>query len=319
MSDDPTAQVMITLASLCYEHSSDIAKNLARTDLAPGGEWELVWGPAVKGSNLAYVVQKKGVLEYAVAIRGTIGSLESILEDAESFHQEPLPWLPASEARIAKGMVHGWQRLTTATSPAAAPAEGQTIGEYLSSISSSATVYVTGHSQGGALTTVLASWLADTYPGFQIIPYTFAGETAGDPAFAAHFNDRFLGRPGGRYFHHLDVVPKGFVIAELETISTLYGPEPPGVQGPYLIEGAVDAVIVALQDLGVVYEQCGNPVRLPDTLVPVNDVHFYNRPARFAEEVSVQHSSFTYQALLGAPLTPGQPADPWPPESIPYE
>ncbi len=318
IADAPIARVMITLASLCYEHSPDIARNLARTDLAPKGEWELAWGPGLKGSNLAYIVKKKGTGDYAIAVRGTIVSLDSILEDAESFLQEPLPWKPDGEARIARGMVHCWQHLTTATSPAAAPGAGQTIDEYLASIPSGATVYVTGHSQGGTVSTVVACWIKDTHPGFQVIPMTFAGETAGDPAFAAYFNDRFLGRPGGRYYHHLDIVPKGFVVAELETIPTLYAPEPPGIKGTFVLEDLVEGIIDALKGMGAVYEQCGNPVQLSDTLVPTKGVHFGNRQLRFAEQVAVQHSSFTYQALLGAALTPDSPAHPWPPKSIPY-
>ncbi|MCP3963346.1 MAG: hypothetical protein GY719_36370 [bacterium] len=318
IADAANARVMVTLASLCYEHSSDIARNLARTDLDPKGAWELVWGPGLKGSNLAYIVENKVTGEYAIAIRGTIVSLDSILEDVESFLQEPLPWKPASKSRIARGMAHCWQHLTTARSPEAAPAAGQTIGEYLASIPSDATVYVTGHSQGGALSTVVACWIHDTHPGFQVIPMTFAGETAGNPAFADDFDARFLGKPGGRYYHDLDIVPKGYVFAELETIPTLYAPEPPGIKGSFVLEGMVESIIAALEGMDAVYEHCGNPVRLPDTLVPAKDVHFGNRQLRFAEQVAVQHSSFTYQALLGAPLTPDPPAQPWPPNSIPY-
>ena len=52
--------------------------------------------------------------------------------------------------------------------------------------------------------------------------------------------------------------------------------------------------------------------------MPCKHVHFWNRQSRFDQEVGVQHSHFTYQSLLGAPLTPGVPCEPWPPKSIPF-
>jgi hypothetical protein len=316
------AQAMITLAALCYESVDQLHEQLVNENLATRAEWSVVWGPAAKDRNLAYVVRREAAKGhdpvYAVAIRGTVGSLKSILEDADVFTQVPPPWQPDGVPMLAHGMGDGWQHLTSVNSPEGAPGAGQTLGEFLSAVSSGSTVFVTGHSQGGALSSVLAVWIKNQRPDVNVVPYTFAAETAGNDAFAAHFDDLFLGKPGGRFFHHLDVVPKGFVVSELETIRTLYAPEPPGVNATLLVDGALKILIDAMKVAGVTYRQCGNPVVLDDRLIPCHDVHLLSRESRLQQEVGAQHSSYTYVALVGAPQLPSAP-DPWPPPAVPYD
>ena len=94
-------------------------------------------------------------------------------------------------------------------------------------------VYVSGHSKGGALSSTLALWLADTQ-GPQndsteewdrerktaIHCFSFAGPTAGNGAFATH-SDATL-QDCQRVWNVCDVVPHAFVPDELTTLSTLY-------------------------------------------------------------------------------------------------
>src|SRR5262249_22639173 len=88
-----------------------------------------------------------------------------------------------------------------------------------------ANVMVSGHSLGGALTTVVAPWLYDQLPrtrqvaNVTITPYTFAAPTAGGPAFAAYYDSIFP--TSYRCVNTLDIVPMGY-----ENISGLMGMYP---------------------------------------------------------------------------------------------
>ena len=63
------------------------------------------------------------------------------------------------------------------------------------------------------------------------------------------------------------------------------------------------------------YVQAGTPsppIELPIVPTAATSDQWY-------AELGVQHSSYTYLHLLGAPLVSGQPAEPWPPQALPYK
>jgi hypothetical protein len=95
-------------------------------------------------------------------------------------------------------------------------------------------LYITGHSKGGALSSTVALWLADTQ-GAQDDPaelwdptrqatlhyYSFAGPTAGDSDFAAH-SDALFGDRCHRIWNYNDVVPCAFIPTHLTDVSRRY-------------------------------------------------------------------------------------------------
>jgi hypothetical protein len=104
-----------------------------------------------------------------------------------------------------------------------------------------AKVVVTGHSKGGALSTVTALWLAEQWAPqkkVEVQCFSFAGPTAGNTAFVERYNQR-LGNRTRRIVNPLDVVPQAFVPERLRTLTTHY---------PKL-KFAVDAVIESVHDL----------------------------------------------------------------------
>jgi hypothetical protein len=126
-------------------------------------------------------------------------------------------------------------RLKGGAAPASQP--GSTLKQFLSRYGANAgkyDIYVTGHSKGGALSSTLALWLADTQgpqndPAEQWDPqkhaslhcYSFAGPTAGNAEFAAH-SDVAL-QDCHRIWNPNDVVPHAFIPDQLTGLSQRYG------------------------------------------------------------------------------------------------
>jgi len=96
-------------------------------------------------------------------------------------------------------------------------------------------IFVTGHSKGGALSSTLALWLADTQGSdgvsdddrwdpdrkATVHAYSFAGPTAGNSAFAAH-SDAVIGPRCHRVVNRLDIVPHAWAIEDLQKVPELY-------------------------------------------------------------------------------------------------
>ncbi len=138
-------------------------------------------------------------------------------------------------------------------------------------------VYVTGHSKGGALSSTLALWLAETQgrdpvpeedqwdPGHRatVYAYSFAGPTAGNGKFATHSN-AVIGPRCHRIVNRLDVVPHAWAVSDLKQIPSLY--ELAAVEQG-MLKGVVDEGIQSVK--GLDYRQVGDVVtELPGVLVP---------------------------------------------------
>lgn len=237
------------------------------------GPWEVVWGPGIFQSlsskiskipdNTIYVAKTKGKgtqVKYVVAIAGTTGnnffSFDWLIEDF--FVSAAIPWpyaRPGSlKPHIALGTYIGFSILKTIK-----PCEGlpgsrgyhglkhsQTILDFFKkefrNRKDKAEVITTGHSLGGALSPVLALWLADTKPSWDpknksnIKTYPSAGATPGDKDFAAYYDSRLPPKPGpteplelqqytDRIWNNKDVVPHAWNHDDLEKIPFLYMPE----------------------------------------------------------------------------------------------
>src|SRR5208282_805605 len=95
-------------------------------------------------------------------------------------------------------------------------------------------IFVTGHSKGGALSSTLALWLADTQ-GKGSVPkdeqwdidgkatvycYSFAGPSAGNAKFADHSNQK-IGARCWRIANRQDLVPHAW--SDIAAIPWIYG------------------------------------------------------------------------------------------------
>ncbi|WP_299116380.1 lipase family protein [uncultured Winogradskyella sp.] len=298
-------QICITLAALAYDSNTELISELANKSLATQANWSLAWGPVDNGSNRVYVVKNGLTNEYVVAIRGTVKSVESMFIDADSFYLAPLPW-NMGENMISDGMSDAWTHINNMVDSKT----GQNLYQFISHFASNTTVYVTGHSQGGCLASVVALWLAQTFNHIKVYPITFAAETAGNKAFATVYQTAFL-FGGLRVFNPNDIVPMGF--ADIDKIKHLYGSEPPYVACP----DEFKAIINGLESTLPEYVQVIRAYPLPNAFIVKvrGEVHFFNRTQVFFKQVEIQHSCFSYLHLLNAPMTNGAPKV-WPPVYI---
>jgi hypothetical protein len=150
-------------------------------------------------------------------------------------------------------------------------------------------IYVTGHSKGGALSSTLALWLADTQgrdvakddqwdPDRKatVHAYSFAGPTAGNGAFVRHSN-AVIGPRCHRIANNLDVVPHAWARTDLEAIATLY--PSPVLPIPFLGQFIGE---LAREDAPLDYQHVGNDV----TALP-GDLN--RRKLLFLDQMIYQH------------------------------
>ena len=295
------SQIMMTLAAITYAPPKDVQSYLLPTTNPPNatsGEWALVWGPAVTAldeGNLMFVTYNKSTNQYAIAVRGTyptfsLALLVDLYEDLDV--SDPCSWeYPAvSGALVAGGTIDGLDDIVAFTS------NGVSFHTFVDSkiAPSGAEIFVTGHSLGGALTTVLAPWLvyrlSQSNAHNVVMPYTYAAPTAGNATFASFYTGLF--QNSYRYYNVIDVVPKAW--ADLLSVKSLYSS--PGPTCPWELKGTIDLVSDWLNAVQVSYSQPnGAGQSLPGVPSPTNDF--------FAEALD-QHDHNYYLKLLGAPTVP---------------
>ena len=232
---------------------------------ALGNNWKRVWGPALilkqkSGSgicgalfpppkqptpaNTMFVAKKNNENTYAIAVAGTDPSsgYDWCVEDANI---TPVAWpfgLHGGFVNQGTDIGVGHLRdLQQATAP-------QTLVKFLAQIASipqPATVYVTGHSLGGALAPTLALWLKnhrrtwDPFGRVTLKVYAFAGATPGDKVFAAYINSQFTGDALNVINNTLDVVPHAWNITTLKQTTNLFSAA--NVNPGFLVTGVIAA------------------------------------------------------------------------------
>lgn len=270
---------------------------------SPHADWQVQWGPAIddERANMMFVAGKKDLSQCAVCIRGTDPAfIIDWVQDLRVLDLVDFPYTSAPGVQIAAGTAGGLDELvqlvgTTATGD-------QDLLTFLQQVTPG-TLFVTGHSLGGCLASVVAPWLASELGSADSIKvYTFAAPSAGNGNFATFYNGLFADAAGKstafRLYNTLDVVPNAW--SSLLTIKTYYAPNPGCPDNFKLI---IDATILGV---GTRYSQVGNKadgsaipllgqvVAVPASAFPVDllgDVQFIN-------ELNYQHGTGTYLSLL---------------------
>jgi Lipase (class 3) len=326
--DAAEAQLLITLSGFAYMDSSplpgesvteqearmrrDIDAALAESDYS---SWHVVWGPGLSGdrANMLYVAGRSDTGQLAVAIRGTewefwlnwIEDLASVLPLVP--YTDLLHSVPDEAPEIAVGTNIGLQLLLS-TEASTLDGQNMDVAAFLAQAGPDAAVFVTGHSLGGCLASVLAPSIAYRLGSANNLKvYTFAAPTAGNGAFAQYYNDLFTDSTGRtrsyRVYNNLDIVPASW--DSLPSIAALYVPAPQcSDRVKTLIARVEEAVSGIYVQPGVLTIGSAHPLR-GTVSAPISAPLTPDRGSLlFFHEVGVQHATATYMELLGAPVVP---------------
>ncbi|GFE19272.1 hypothetical protein Sgleb_73190 [Streptomyces glebosus] len=328
MAPDPTiAQVTMTLAAFAATGATPrpsgetleqqtkriitgVNAQLSDRSLATQGAWELMWlALSEANANMAYIARStNGSNEFAVVARGTDADLTDILEDLDVGTVVPFPESGSPKPiTVSKGARNAFQRVVKARS-IVSPSPNATLAQALSVALDAApaspqpTVYLTGHSLGGCIATMLAPYLqAQTWPKqpkFAVM--TYAAPTAGGQSFVDYFNSVpwvIDERQNNAY----DLVPHAW--ADLDTTAGWYpSPGPQATEEVKVLIGTISK-----RTKGNVYVQPGT-LCLMNTGYTSLAKNLVNKTTQdFLGQVAFQHANSTYLDLVGAPPVPSPP------------
>ncbi|MFJ8017697.1 IPT/TIG domain-containing protein [Streptomyces sp. NPDC096339] len=293
-----------TLAEQSTRIILGINRQLADPSLATRGTWVLSWlGMSPGNANLAYLARNTdGSNSFAVVIRGTVGNVTDLMEDLDVGTVVPLN-LPGmqSPVSVAKGAMKAFTEVAVMNTAGVTLAQALTTA--LGQAPPNPTVYVTGHSLGGCIATMVAPYLQTlTWPGgkpnFEL--HTFAAPTAGGADFAAYV-ESLEWQANERHYNINDMVPQAW--NNLEATKQWYPSPGPA---PDFDVNAVVSTLIGLPGPHV-YAQPGKDDPLNDSYQPV-DLNVVKRSLEdFMGQVAFQHANSTYLGLLGAPDVPSGP------------
>lgn len=296
------AAIQMTLAAIAYVDDSSsleqisvaIKEELAKTKYATKGQWQLAWGPALRGGNLVYIGRHQGSPQrYSVVVRGTDFAL--LEDDIEDVWVNQTSYLYADNVsgypKVSRGALIGLHHIQQMTDILT----GQSIEEFLKGAATKAELelVVTGHSLGGGLASLVLLWLHDTIPEWgkpiknvHLSGYTFAGHTVGNADFADYFNSS-VGTSFYRFVNPLDIVPRSY-----GDLSSILADDVPD-EVPLKYRLVLDALRATLFAHGVRFQQV-------DTEILLDNVKL-SSSTPYLTHVLEQHRPNSYLYLLGAP------------------
>jgi len=193
--------------------------------------WKLIWNPEEVGGNYAFIATDENI--YAIAIRGSLIKFDWAAFDNWIYNDlnvaSQKEWLydsDSNKSKISKGAYEGWENLSKLTDKTS----GKNLLTFLKeNTEGKKPILITGHSLGGNLATVYASYLSnifqkDNFSTDSINVITFAAPAAGNKVFADDFNASFPNSV--RVENTNDIVPKFPVSGKITDLGNLYSPSP---------------------------------------------------------------------------------------------
>jgi len=293
------------------------------------GEWKLVWGPCTYRvtrngipDNTMFVAESPDRSELVVSIAGTnpLSLYGWLVEDFDvrTLYRWP-HGAPPKEAMITEGTLRGLRALQQmvvldhARGGAPFPGANTSLQVFLrqwvadrraESPDADLSVTVTGHSLGGALSPVVALWLADTIGEWDpaekvaVSCWAYAGPTPGNAAFARYITRRMGGRLY-RVANSKDVVPHAWNLDDLVELKALYVPGLPRNRTWDRIVG-----LTVHNTAGTPFQQIARPEQTHILTGAVNDTIDHIVPltfAKYAAQATYQHTAAYFELLDAEP------------------
>jgi hypothetical protein len=280
--------------------------------------WKIIWNPASVDGNYAFAATNGS--KYVLAIRGSLLQFSWdafnnwVEQDLHVAKQQDWPFADSgSKARISQGSYEGWRNMNEMKD------KGKTLWQLLNSVMKPDTeLLITGHSLGGNLATVYASWLSWNFKKSgnlkkNINVITLAAPAAGNTDFANDFNKKFPRSIRIENTH--DIVPKFPVAKSVGDLGKLYSPAPAATKietGFSFVSVKLSTVFstleITLKGLELingnsVYTQT-NGSGYPVT-IKLSGKNNKDEIADWFAEAGYQHGIIQYAAALGAPVIEG--------------
>ncbi len=279
-------QIAMTLSAIAYAPDGNVSQYLGSSDY-DASTWTLSWGPAASLDNMVYGAWSAATNSYAVVVRGADPC--DVREIFDVCNQVSWQYPPMGDASISAGANEALNDVLGLSA-----GDGTTLLDWISNVvlptTPTAALWVTGHSLGGCIASMLApylyNWLAEQSIAQALHVYTFAAPTAGNAAFAELAAQ--AGSINNRVYNTLDVVPLAF--SDLPGMKTIYEPT---YACPDLLKLWIDGVIACVGSYTYVQPPTVD-YELPGT----------GKGSDYLSEVRAQHSHNTYLTLMNAPGFP---------------
>ncbi len=281
---------------------------------APG--WKVVWNPASISGNYTFVATDGE--KYALAIRG---SLLSFTEDAFNnwiYHdlnvaiQDKWPYSSNEKAKISQGSYIAWQNIEKMKDKVS----GKSLWTFLSeTLTEEKPLILTGHSLGGNLAIVYASYLwfkfnESGHPKNNINVITFAAPAPGNKSFAEDFDKKFP--DAVRIENANDIVAKFPCTDKMKKLGELFtnGPSAADISIGYKnintkLSAAFTIISTALDLLEFTSGFSGYTHTSGDgkqVNISLSGKNKGNTAADWFGEAGYQHGMERYAAAMGAPV-----------------
>lgn len=276
--DNGSGDGMAAMQKYVQQVATDVLANSTVQGLI-GSDWQIVWGPVAYASDTTgptvhadntmgcYYSPSQDL--YVVAVAGT--NFESTFDwtDEDLDVRTQVPWTSlggTGAGSVSAGTANGLTTLLAMTDGGGSTMLSALALAMGDNGSSGSTLAVTGHSLGGALSPVLALYLAQQTSvdlfGASIAVQASAGPTPGDADFASMYEAAIADGTIASYssvYNTLDVVPLAWAVSDLATVPTLYDAhiKPASSDSPpdAFLGSVVAGAVMALAQAGVAYTQ----------------------------------------------------------------
>lgn len=306
------AKPAVLLSYVTYDPDpvNDIATYL------PG--WKVVWnGVQTEDGNYAFIALETATSTYALAIRGSLPPQDVfdnwdafanwVLEDMDVITTVSWPYSSIPKAIISNGTNTSFTNLQGMQDSLGS---GQSITEYLNQnvITPGKQLIITGHSLGGNIANVYASYLVSSiantnYSLSNLSLFTFAAPAAGNGAFA---NDLDAKLTNAWHYHNFnDIVPCFPVCVLVGTVAYQYIPQPDAGA----ITTTIDGVTVSLREAFLIlagtfyiygYQQQNRNYFVFNTTLDKD--YTSNTMDDFFQQAGYQHHLQNYAGYLGVTI-----------------
>lgn len=289
--------------------------------------WEIVWnGILTDDGNYAFIATDAPRNNYVLAIAGSLMTTGTLLKDWDTFANWVLedfnilthknwPFATTANAYITDGAHIGFTNLQNMKDSLKS---NLTATDYLvaNAIKKGKKVIITGHSLGGNIANVFASYFisyltTEKYSTDKlslVSLYTFAAPAPGNGAFAKDLDAKLPN--AWHYQNSLDIIPNFPVADNIYKVASMYSPQPaasaisvifPNNSNPISLGEGFIMLSGVLTLCG--YKQQANNYTIFTPTTKLNPAHLANTVGDFFLQAGSQHAVSNYAANLGVSLT----------------